>query len=195
MMLLRILIVMCSIDSINAIPVLTTRQEQGTNICDVRKQTQLIGGIQENMFIQKQELQGQVHISSNLLAVAFHHQRYTHTDNSSIQTLQSLSATGQSALPANATQTNFQLTQISVADTQDKGIAVRERNQRLADELESPSAKGLAQVAQMQVATMLDVRGLKQGDMKMLDDLVKRVEGAMKLNKENLKVAESGCTR
>ncbi|KAF2627167.1 hypothetical protein BU25DRAFT_308697, partial [Macroventuria anomochaeta] len=116
--------------------------------------TQLIGGIQENMFIQKQELQGTPLVP-----------------------------------PANGTQSDFQLNQFSITITQLKAIAVRERNQRLADELNSPSAKGLAIVAQSQVAVMIDMNSVKgggEGDAKLLGELVMRVRYAMAQNGENL---------
>jgi hypothetical protein len=41
-----------------ALPTLIPRQAPANTTCDAFKFTQLIGGIQENMFIQKQELQG-----------------------------------------------------------------------------------------------------------------------------------------
>lgn len=96
----------------------------------------------------------------------------------------------------NGTQSNFQLNQISITTTQQKGIAVRERNQRLADELNSPSAMGLAIVAQSQVAVMIDTKILEgdgKSDTKMLDSLVQRVEDAMTQNMANLKMANTGC--
>ena len=74
---------------------------------------------------------------------------------------------------------------------------MRERNQRLADELQSPGAKGLARVAQMQNSVMLDVKGLKGSgegeEKKVLGELVTRTMDAMKLNEENVKVVEKGC--
>lgn len=101
--------------------------------------------------------------------------------------------TNKSPPQVNATDTNFHLTQLSIADTQSKGIAVRERNQILADELGSLSAMGLAQVAQMQVAAMIDVQDLKQEDVGMLEKLVKNVERAMSSNGVNLNMVESEC--
>ena len=73
---------------------------------------------------------------------------------------------------------------------------MRERNQRLADELQSPAAKGLARVAQMQVSVMLDAKSLKgsgAGGEKMLGELVTRTKDAMALNEENVKMVEKGC--
>lgn len=87
---------------------------------------------------------------------------------------------------------------MSTVATQQKAIAVRERNQRLADELNSPSAMGLAIVAQSQVAAMIDVQSLKPGsesDAKMLDGLVQRVKEAMAQNAANLRMADAGCSR
>ncbi|UPX18687.1 uncharacterized protein EKO05_0008979 [Ascochyta rabiei] len=157
-----------------ALPTVTPRQMQGNSSCDVWKITKLIGGIEENMFIQKQEMQG-------------------------LQTLQYLStATGSIKAPANGTQSDFQLNQIDLAATLQKAIAVRENNQRLADDLASPSARGLAVVAQSQVAVMIDMMNLKGGgesDSKMLEGLVGRVKDAMAQNRENLKMADGGCRR
>ena len=115
----------------------------------------------------------------------------------SLQTLQALTTTSSTQVPANGTQSDFQLNQISLASTQQKAIAVRERNQRLADELGSPSAMGLAMVAQMQVAVMLDVQSLKgaEGDEQMLGKLVDTVKGAMSQNEANLKMVDMGCGR
>ncbi|XPS77057.1 hypothetical protein M3J09_009093 [Ascochyta lentis] len=155
----------------SALPTVTPRQTQGNSSCDARKITQLIGGIEENMFIQKQELQG-------------------------LQTLQSLSTTTTSPkAPANGTQSDFQLNQIDLAATQQKAVAVRERNQRLADDLASPSAMGLAIVAQSQATVMIDTKGLIGGgsDAKILEGLVGRVKDAMAQNMQNLKMADGGC--
>lgn len=85
---------------------------------------------------------------------------------------------------------------MALADTQNKGIAVRERNQRLADDLQSPSAKGLARVAQEQVTVMLKAKSLKGNgadDMKMLTDLVTMTKDAMTMNEDNIKTVELGC--
>ncbi|KAF3003704.1 hypothetical protein E8E13_009026 [Curvularia kusanoi] len=166
-MQLKLLPVLSILSYAVALPTLDSRQAQGNVTCDERLFAQLIGGIQENMFIQKQEMQG-------------------------LQTLQSLSTQTQ----ANATQSNFQLTQMALADTQNKGIAVRERNQRLADDLQSPSAKGLARVAQEQVTVMLKAKSLKGNgadDLKMLTDLVTRTKDAMTMNEDNIKMVEHGC--
>jgi hypothetical protein len=118
---------------------------------------------------------------------------------SRLQTLQTLS-TQSSTLkaPSNGTQSDFQLNQISVISTEHKAIAVRERSQRLADELNSPSAMGLAIVAQSQVAAMIDVQSLKGGgdaEIKMLQSLVERVKNAMTQNEENLRVVNKGCRK
>jgi hypothetical protein len=118
---------------------------------------------------------------------------------SRLQTLQTLS-TQSSTLkaPSNGTQSDFQLNQISVISTEQKAIAVRERSQRLADELNSPSAMGLAIVAQSQVAAMIDVQNLKGGgdaEIKMLQSLVERVKNAMIQNEENLRVVNKGCRK
>jgi hypothetical protein len=126
-------------------------------------------------------------------------ERQSLTSDPSLQTLQSLSTTNiPFKAPANGTQSDFQLNQISVASTQEKAIAVRERNQRLADELSSPSAMGLAIVAQSQVAVMIDMKSLTGGgesDSEMLKSLVGRVKEAMAQNGENLKMVDQGCGR
>jgi hypothetical protein len=126
-------------------------------------------------------------------------ERQSLTSDPSLQTLQSLSTTNiPLKAPANGTQSDFQLNQISVASTQEKAIAVRERNQRLADELSSPSAMGLAIVAQSQVAVMIDMKSLTGGgesDSEMLKSLVGRVKEAMAQNGENLKMVDQGCGR
>jgi hypothetical protein len=113
----------------------------------------------------------------------------------SLQTLQTLST--QTPPPSNTTtHSDFQLAQTALADTQNKAIAVRERNQRLADDLQSPGAKGLARVAQMQVSVMLDAKSLKgsgAGDAKKLGELVTRTKDAMTLNEENVRMVEKGC--
>jgi len=56
---------------------------------------------------------------------------------------------------------------------------------------------GLAMVAQMQVAVMLDVQSLKgaEGDEQMLGKLVDTVKGAMSQNEANLKMVDMGCGR
>jgi hypothetical protein len=114
-----------------------------------------------------------------------------------LQTLQTLSTQSINAkAPSNDTQSDFQLNQVSIVSTEQKAIAVRERSQRLADELNSPSAMGLAIVAQAQVAAMIDVQSLQGGvdaDMKMLQSLVERVKTAMTQNEENLRVVDKGC--
>ncbi|KAJ4990536.1 hypothetical protein SVAN01_03983 [Stagonosporopsis vannaccii] len=169
-MLLRFLTIIAATSCGSALPTLLSRQVERNSTCDAQKYTQLVGGIEENMFIQKQELQG-------------------------LQTLQALGTTSHTQTPANGTQSDFQLNQISLAATQQKAIAVRERNQQLADELSSPSAMGLAMVAQTQVAVMLDVQSLTgaEEDKQMLGKLVDRVKSAMSQNEENLKMVDMGC--
>lgn len=119
------------------------------------------------------------------------------TDVHSLQTLLSISTANISPkAPGNGTQSDFQLNLISIASTKQKAIAVRERSQRLADELSSPSATGLAIVAQSQVAVMIDMKSLKGGgedDTKILQSSVGRVKDAMAQNEENLKMADRGC--
>lgn len=57
-MQLRYILLLGAIGCAYALPTVTPRQAKENVTCDARKLTQLIGGIQENMFIQKQELQG-----------------------------------------------------------------------------------------------------------------------------------------
>lgn len=59
-MLLSILILLTTISFANALPAVLTRAVPANNSCDARKYSHLIGSIQETVFIQKQELQGQV---------------------------------------------------------------------------------------------------------------------------------------
>lgn len=55
---------------------------------------------------------------------------------------------------------------------------------------------GLAMVAQSQVAVMIDMQSLKgggEGDAKILQSLVRRVQDAMTQNEQNLKAVDGGC--
>lgn len=93
---------------------------------------------------------------------------------------------------------DFQLNQISITAIQQKAIPVRERNQRLADELSSPSAMGLAMVAQSQVSVMIDMKSLTGGgdaDKRILEILLGKVQEAMSQNEENLKMVDMGCRK
>lgn len=57
-MLLNFLAIIAATSCASASPMLLPQQGKRDSTCDARKYTQLIGGIEENMFIQKQELQG-----------------------------------------------------------------------------------------------------------------------------------------
>lgn len=57
-MLLHLLPLLSILVLAASLPTLDLRQAPANTTCDAFKFTQLIGGIQENMFIQKQELQG-----------------------------------------------------------------------------------------------------------------------------------------
>ncbi|KAF1923868.1 uncharacterized protein M421DRAFT_425366 [Didymella exigua CBS 183.55] len=171
-MLFRLLTLLFAASGAYALPKALRREAQANSSCDALKYSHLIGSIQETMFIQKQELQG-------------------------LQTLLSLSTnTGSLTAPTNGTQSDFQLNQISIVSAELKAIAIRERSQILADELSSPSAKGLAMVAQSQAAVMIDMQSLKEGregDTKMLESLVRRVKDAMIQEEKNLNVADGEC--
>jgi chromosome segregation and condensation protein ScpB len=85
---------------------------------------------------------------------------------------------------------------MNIASIEQKAISVREHSQRLADELSSPGARGLAIVAQSQVAVMIDVQSLRGGgvrDAKMLEGLVERVMATMGQTKDNLEMVGRGC--
>ncbi len=56
--IIRFLTIVMTFSCISALPTLDPRQAEENSTCDARKYTQLVGGIQENMFIQKQELTG-----------------------------------------------------------------------------------------------------------------------------------------
>jgi len=57
-MLLNFLAIVAATSCVSASPMLLSQKAKGNSTCDARKYTQLVGGIEENMFIQKQELQG-----------------------------------------------------------------------------------------------------------------------------------------
>ncbi|KAJ4379568.1 hypothetical protein N0V86_004749 [Didymella sp. IMI 355093] len=171
-MFLRLLTLFSIVGCAYALPAVVSQDTQANTSCNAPRYSQLIGSIQEIMFIQKQELQG----LQTLLALS--------TQNSVVKA------------PANGTQSDFQLNQINIASIEQKAISVRERSQRLADELSSPSAMGLATIAQWQVAVMIDVQSLKGGgvrETKILEGLVGRVMATMDQTEGNLKMVGRGC--
>ncbi|KAF2705499.1 hypothetical protein K504DRAFT_493942 [Pleomassaria siparia CBS 279.74] len=146
----------------------------GNATCNSVLTAQLVGGIQANLNIQAQELQG-------------------------VQTLASLTAANSTgrALPNNAVS-DFQLTQSNVLTIQQKGIDIRAQNQKLASELNSPAAQGLAVVAMAQVMEVMQVKSLTgsgPADAKTLQLLVTEVQGGTKQNMMNLMAAESACKK
>ena len=90
--------------------------------------------------------------------------------------------------------------QCAVATLLQKGIAVREENQVLAEKMKSASGlmRGLASVAQEQNRAKVTLKGLKAGrnDTVVLKEMMRGVEMGMELNEENVKIAgERGCGR
>ncbi|KAF2469741.1 uncharacterized protein BDR25DRAFT_227327 [Lindgomyces ingoldianus] len=142
--------------------------------CDAKRTAQLVGGIQAHLNVQDMELKG-------------------------IQTLQKLStfaANGTSRAPPGNTTSNFGLEQQAVVAIQQNGITLREGNQKLAAELNSPARAGLDQLAASQTQEMDMVKALKgtgEGEMRTLEGLAKMVMDSTKLNEMNLVMAESAC--
>jgi hypothetical protein len=87
----------------------------------------------------------------------------------------------------------FSTEQKSVLAIQQKGIAIRETNQKLAKEINSPAIAGLAIVAGAQVKEMTQVTGLKDtaADAATLTTLVQEVQDGTKQNQKNLAAAKS----
>jgi len=86
----------------------------------------------------------------------------------------------------------FATTQQSVLAIQQKGITIREKNQKLAGEIKSPAADGLAVVAGAQTKEIEQVKGLKgtQADAGTLSMLVQEVRDGTKQNQMNLDAAK-----
>jgi hypothetical protein len=105
----------------------------------------------------------------------------------SVQTLQSMAQNGTAQVAA------FQKTQKSVLGIQQKGIEIRSNNQKLAKEINSPAADGLAIVATAQVKEMTQVMGLNNtaADVGTLKQLVQEVQDGTKQNEKNLAAAKS----
>jgi hypothetical protein len=82
----------------------------------------------------------------------------------------------------------FSTEQKSVLAIQQKGIAIRETNQKLAKEINSPAIAGLAMVKEM-----TQVTGLKDtaADAATLTTLVQEVQDGTKQNQKNLAAAKS----
>jgi hypothetical protein len=108
-------------------------------------QTQLEKGIQANLDIQAQELKG---YTWPPFAQPLYFTELIH----SVQSLNLQTGTAE-----------FTTTQQSVLAIQQKGITIRQNNQKLAKEIKSPAADGLAIVAGAQTKEMLQVMGLKDG--------------------------------
>jgi hypothetical protein len=139
-------------------------------------QTQLEKGIQANLDIQAQELKGYT-FSLLFPSVAPH----LLTSNCSVHSLQLQSGTGE-----------FETTQQSVLSIQQKGITIRANNQKLAAEIKSPAADGLAVVAGAQTKEMMQVMSLKgtAADADTLKQLVQEVQDGTKQNEKNLATAK-----
>jgi hypothetical protein len=91
----------------------------------------------------------------------------------------------------------FTTTQQSVLAIQQKGITIRQNNQKLAKEIKSPAADGLAIVAGAQTKEMLQVMGLKgtSADKDTLATLMKVMDGTAQ-NGKNLAAAQGQkCTK
>jgi hypothetical protein len=109
----------------------------------------------------------------------------------SVQTLQSMLKNG------TATAAAFSTTQKSVLAIQQKGITIRANNQKLAKEINSPAAAGLAVVAGAQVKELTQVQGLNDtaADAATLMALVQEVQDGTKQNQKNLAAAKTQkCT-
>jgi hypothetical protein len=86
----------------------------------------------------------------------------------------------------------FNATQGSVLAIQQRGIDIRANNQKLAKEINSPAADGLAIVAGAQTKEIDQVRSLKgtSADAKTLGMLVTEVMDGTKQNQKNLAAAK-----
>jgi hypothetical protein len=86
----------------------------------------------------------------------------------------------------------FTTTQQSVLAIQQKGITIRQNNQKLAKEIKSPAADGLAIVAGAQTKEMLQVMGLKgtSADKDTLAMLKAEVMDGTMQNGKNLAAAK-----
>ncbi|KAH3978663.1 hypothetical protein HBI56_081240 [Parastagonospora nodorum] len=92
----------------------------------------------------------------------------------------------------------FETTQQSVLSIQQKGITIRAENQKLAAEIKSPAADGLAIVAGAQTKEMMQVMSLKgtAADEATLKLLVQEVQDGTKQNQKNLAAATNQtCTK
>ncbi|KAH7092114.1 hypothetical protein FB567DRAFT_231124 [Paraphoma chrysanthemicola] len=133
-------------------------------------QGQLEKGIQANLDIQAQELKG-------------------------VEALQGLLSCGSAGGNATGSASNsfaFQAAQKEVLNIQAQGITIRAENQKLAGEISSPAADGLAVVAQAQVLEMSQVQSLKgtAADEATLQKLVQEVMDGTMQNQKNLAAAK-----
>jgi hypothetical protein len=130
-----------------------------------------------------------MHVPYRLMETSFCEARIANTNYllRSVQTLQSMLSNG--TAPAAA----FSTTQKSVLAIQQKGITIRANNQKLAKEINSPAAAGLAIVAGAQVKEMTQVQGLKDtaADTATLKTLVQEVQDGTKQNQKNLAAAKT----
>ncbi|KAF1960811.1 hypothetical protein CC80DRAFT_532385 [Byssothecium circinans] len=138
------------------------------NSATAEKVAKLAGGIQSNIAIQVQELQG-------------------------IKTLQALVASNTTTLrAASSSGSDFELERQAVLQIQQTGVDLRTANQKVAAELKSPSEKGLATVSMAQTLEIQQVKSLEgsgQKDQDVLMMLVKEVMDGTMQNKKNLAAA------
>jgi hypothetical protein len=137
-------------------------------------QTKLEQGIQANLDIQAQELKGYVS-----LAIPSFLPQLTH-----LISVYALKLQGGTA--------GFNATQASVLAIQQRGVDIRANNQKLAKEINSPAADGLAIVAGAQTKEIDQVKSLKgtSGDAATLGMLVMEVMDGTKQNQKNLEAAK-----
>jgi hypothetical protein len=86
----------------------------------------------------------------------------------------------------------FTRTKQSVLAIQQKGITIRQNNQKLAKKINSPATDGLATVAGAQVLEMMQVMGLNGtcADKATLATLMKEVVDGTAQNHKNLAAAQ-----
>jgi hypothetical protein len=149
-------------------------QASGTTNC-AAIQMKLEQGIQANLDIQAQELKGYV-VS---LPYKF-----------SILTGAPLSVY---ALKLQGGTAGFNATQTSVLAIQQRGVDIRANNQKLAKEINSPAADGLAIVAGAQTKEIDQVKSLKgnaAADGETIKMLVQEVMDGTMQNQKNLQAAK-----
>ncbi|KAB2103077.1 hypothetical protein AG0111_0g8862 [Alternaria gaisen] len=150
-------------------------QASGTTNC-AAIQMKLEQGIQANLDIQAQELKGYAYSPS--------------AQNSTILTGTPLSVY---ALKLQGGTAGFNATQTSVLAIQQRGVDIRANNQKLAKEINSPAADGLAIVAGAQTKEIDQVKSLKgnaAADGETIKMLVQEVMDGTMQNQKNLQAAK-----